>query len=60
MPTASVVTGAIEQRDGIEIPSGVLAALSIYFWLAMTLTVIVAGLVFAAIGSRQLNEAARS
>jgi hypothetical protein len=53
-----VVTGAIEQRDGFEIPSGVLAALSIYFWVAMTLTVVVAGLAFAAIGSRQLNEAA--
>jgi cytoskeletal protein CcmA (bactofilin family) len=54
-----IVTGAIESRDGFEIPSGVLAALSIYFWIAMTLTVVVAGLAFAAIGSRQLNEATR-
>lgn len=52
------VTGAIDQRDGFEVPSGVLAALSIYFWIAMTLTIVVAGLAFAAIGGRQLNEAA--
>lgn len=53
------VSGAIDQRDGVEIPAGVLAALSVYFWLAMTFTVVVSGLVFAAIGGRQLNEATR-
>jgi hypothetical protein len=54
-----IVTGAIDQRDGVEIPAGVLAALSVYFWVAMTLAVVVAGLAFAAIGGRQLNDAAR-
>jgi hypothetical protein len=53
------ITGPIDQRDGIEVPAGFLAALSVYFWVAMTLTVIVAGLTFAAIGGRQLNEASR-
>jgi cytoskeletal protein CcmA (bactofilin family) len=53
------VTGAIEQSDGFEVPAGVLAALSVYFWVAMTLAVVVAGIVFAAIGGRQLNEATR-
>jgi cytoskeletal protein CcmA (bactofilin family) len=54
-----IVSGAIEQSDGIEVPAGFLAALSIYFWVAMTLTLVVAGLAFAAIGGRQLNEASR-
>lgn len=53
------VVGAIDQRDGFEIPAGVLAALSVYFWVAMTFTVVVSGLVFATIGGRQLNEAVR-
>jgi len=53
------VSGAIDQRDGIEVPAGLLAALSVYFWVAMTLAVVVAGLAFAAIGGRQLNEATR-
>ena len=53
------VAGAIDQRDGIEVPAGLLAALSIYVWVAMTLAVVVAGLAFAAIGGRQLNEASR-
>ena len=35
------VTGAIEQRDGVEIPAGVLAALTVYFWVAMTFAVVV-------------------
>src|SRR3954468_14901518 len=52
------VTGAIDQRDGVEVPAGLLAALSVYVWVAMTLAVVVAGLAFAAIGGRQLNEAA--
>lgn len=54
------VSGAIEQHNGIEVPAGFLAALSIYFWIAMTLTIVVAGLAFAAIGGRQLNDAAHA
>jgi hypothetical protein len=53
------VTGAISQHDGIEVPTGLIAALSVYFWLALTATIIAAGLVFAGIGGRQLNGAAQ-
>jgi hypothetical protein len=53
------VTGAIDQSDGIEVPAAFLAALSVYFWAAMTFAIVVSGIVFAAVGHRQLNEAAR-
>ena len=54
------VTGKITDRDGFEVPSGFMAALSIYFWVALTVAAIVAGVVFAAVGGRQLNEAAHA
>jgi hypothetical protein len=54
------VTGAISQHDGIEVPTGLIAALSVYFWAAMTLAVVAAGIVFAGIAGRQLNEASQT
>lgn len=54
------VSGAISEHDGIEVPTGLIAALSVYFWAAMTLAVVAAGLVFAGIAGRQLNEASHT
>jgi hypothetical protein len=54
----ATVTGSINRRDNFQFPAGIAAALSILFWASMTLAVLVAGLVFAAVGGRQLKEAA--
>jgi len=55
----ATVTGDIHERDNFNVAQGVVAAFSILFWLSMSVAVIVAGLVFAAVGGRQLTAAAR-
>lgn len=56
----SVVTGEVNKRDSFTFAEGLIAVFSFLFWIAMTVAVIVAGLVFAAIGGRQLTSSARS
>jgi hypothetical protein len=56
----ATVTGDIDERDDFRIASGVLALFSVIFWLAMTVAVIVAGLVFAAVGGKQLLSSAET
>jgi hypothetical protein len=56
----SSITGTIEERDSFAFFAGVAAVFSILFWLAFTLAVVVAGLIFAAVGGRQLNNAAQA
>lgn len=48
------VTGEINERDSLRFAEGFVAVFSILFWLTMTVVVIAAGLVFAAVGGRQL------
>ncbi len=52
----AVVTGSIDRMQGIDVWST--ALFSIVFWIGTTLVLLVAGLVFAAIGGRQLARAA--
>jgi hypothetical protein len=56
----SIVTGKVDKRDNFRVAQGVLAAFSILFWIGMTVAVIVAGLIFAAVGGRQLTASART
>jgi hypothetical protein len=60
--SGAMVTGNVEESEGIAWAGlgGVLAVFSFLFWIAMTFSVIVAGVLFAAVGGRQLTEAARS
>jgi hypothetical protein len=52
------VTGDIHERDRFAFSPWAAAALSIWFWFAMTVIFIVAAIVFAAVGGRQLTRAA--
>ncbi|HMM41979.1 MAG TPA: hypothetical protein PKA95_08775 [Thermomicrobiales bacterium] len=52
----AVVTGSIDRTQGVDFWST--ALFSIVFWLGMTLVLLVSGLVFAAIGGRQLARSA--
>jgi hypothetical protein len=54
----ATVTGTIHERDGFAIGAAGLVAMSILFWAGLTVTAVVAGLVFSAIGGRQLTKAA--
>jgi hypothetical protein len=54
------ITGKLRERDNFDLPSGFIAALSVYFWFAITLFVVVCGLVFAAVGGEQLKRAAET
>lgn len=54
----AVVTGQVHERDGFTVPIGVIGLFSVLFWVAMTVAVVVAGLLFAAVGGRQLTSAA--
>jgi hypothetical protein len=59
--SGAVVTGEVTERENIGFGFLGLASIlfSIYLWLTMTIALVVAGLVFAAVGGRQLNAAAR-
>jgi hypothetical protein len=55
----ATVAGEINEREDFAFPAGgILALFSLLFWAAVTVSLIFAGLVFAAIGGRQLNTAA--
>jgi len=54
------VTGNIDEQDNFGLAGGFIALFSILFWLAMTVAVIISGLIFAAVGGRQLISAART
>jgi len=54
----STVTGDVNRRGGIAF-RGAAALFSIFLWAGMTVAVLAAGLVFAAVGGRQLAGAAR-
>jgi hypothetical protein len=56
----SIVTGKVDTRDNFSVAQGVLAAFSILFWVAMTVAVVASGLIFAAVGGRQLVSSART
>jgi hypothetical protein len=56
----SVITGDVNKRDNFTVAQGVLAAFSFFFWIAMTVAIVVAGLVFAAVGGRQLTASAQT
>jgi hypothetical protein len=55
--SGATVTGEVNERDGFDPGFGALALLSVYFWLATTVLVVVIGLVFAAVGGDQLTRA---
>ena len=52
------ITGDVNERDGFGVPAAVIAAFSVLFWAGMSVAVVAAGLIFAAIGGRQLTQAA--
>jgi hypothetical protein len=55
----ALITGEIRERDNFEWFGAAAAFFSILFWAALTVALIGAGLIFAAIGGRQLREAAQ-
>jgi hypothetical protein len=55
--SGATVTGEVEERESFRFAAAVIGIFSVIFWIAMTIAVIVAGLVFAAIGGRQLRAA---
>ena len=57
--SGATVTGDIDERDRIAFPTAVAAVVSLLFWVALTIAVLVAGVIFALVGGRQLREAAR-
>jgi hypothetical protein len=54
----ATVTGDIHERDNFRFFWGIAGLFSILFWLGMTVAMIVAALVFAHFGARQLTNAA--
>jgi hypothetical protein len=54
----ATVTGDIHERDNFRFIWGIAGLFSILFWLGMTVAMIVAALVFAHFGARQLTNAA--
>jgi hypothetical protein len=56
----AVVTGTISERQSYALFLGWAGLVSVFFWAAVTFLVVVAGLVFAAIGGKQLERAART
>ncbi|HXH20389.1 MAG TPA: polymer-forming cytoskeletal protein [Dehalococcoidia bacterium] len=55
----ATITGNLRERENLVFP-GAWAVVSILAWLGLTVAVIAAGLVFAAIGGRQLQAASLS
>ena len=58
--SGATVTGKIRERERAGIAPGVIALFSIFFWVGMTIAVLAAGFIFAAVGGRQLTGAARA
>ncbi|HLF77541.1 MAG TPA: hypothetical protein VJB57_08615 [Dehalococcoidia bacterium] len=56
----ATVTGEIRERDNFEIAAGIAAVFSLLFWLGMSVAVVAAGLVFAAVGGHQLKRSAET
>lgn len=57
--SGATVTGDIEEHDEFWAVSGTAVALfSVWFWIASTIVLVAAALIFAAIGGRQLTGAA--
>lgn len=56
----AVVTGEVNERDNFQFFQGVAAIFSFFFWLGMSVAVVAAGLIFAAVGARQLTTSALS
>jgi hypothetical protein len=54
----ATVTGDVHERDNFRFFWGIAGIFSILFWVGMTVTMIVAALVFAHFGARQLTNAA--
>jgi hypothetical protein len=55
----ALIAGEIRERDNFEWFGAAAAFFSVLFWGALTVALIGAGLIFAAIGGRQLREAAQ-
>jgi hypothetical protein len=58
--SGATVLGDVNEQDDFGLAGGVIALFSILFWLAMTVAVIASGLVFAAVGGRQLRATAET
>ncbi len=56
----ATVSGDINKRDNFRLAQGVIALFSFLFWVAMSVAVIAAGLIFAAVGGRQLLATAQT
>ena len=56
----ATITGDIHERDNFRFLWAAAGLFSVLFWIAMTIAMVVAALVFAAFGGRQLAAAARS
>jgi hypothetical protein len=54
----ATVTGDIHERDNFRFLAAAAGVFSILFWLGMTATMVIAALVFARFGARQLTDAA--
>jgi hypothetical protein len=55
----SLVTGDIHEQDEFGLAGLAAAVFSILFWIGITVALVAAGLIFAAVGGRQLREAAQ-
>jgi hypothetical protein len=55
----ATITGELHERDGFGDIRAAVAVFSILLWLGLTVALVAAGLIFAAIGGRQLREAAQ-
>jgi hypothetical protein len=54
------IAGDINERDGFGFPAAVIAAFSVLFWAGISAAVVAAGLIFAAVGGRQLTQSAQA
>jgi hypothetical protein len=55
----SLVSGDVNERDEFGFAGLAASVFSILFWIGITVALIAAGLIFAAVGGRQLREAAQ-
>ncbi|MGE0056953.1 MAG: hypothetical protein AB7P33_00760 [Dehalococcoidia bacterium] len=56
----ATVTGDVNKRENFRVAQGVVALFSFLFWVAMSVAVIASGLIFAAVGGRQLIATAQT
>jgi hypothetical protein len=56
----ATITGEVRERDSFGVAAALAAAFSIIFWLGLTIAAVVAGLIFAAVGGRQLQRSAQA